>query len=74
VARGEAGLLVIDGDRDRPVEGFAYRAGYPGKEPWCNHDGPGAVPGRACECGQVVIRNSDYRERKAAELASAIAA
>ena len=73
-ARGQAGLLVIDGNRDRPVEGFAYRTGYPGGEPWCNHDGPDVIPGRVCECRQVAPRNSDYRERKAAELAAAIRA
>src|SRR4249920_2726961 len=73
-SRGEAGLLVIDGNRDRPVEGFAYRAGYPGQEPWCNHDGPDVIPGRACECGQIVLRHSDYRERRAAELAAAVRA
>ena len=71
-SRGKAGLLVIDGDRDRPVEGFAYRAGYPGEEPWCNHDSPDQVPGRPCECGQVAPRHSDYRDRRAAELLTAV--
>jgi len=67
--RGPAGILLISGDRDRPVEGFTYRTHDPGGEPWCSHDGPDTVPGRMCECGQRVPRHSDYRERSAAALA-----
>lgn len=74
VTRGLSGLLVIDGSRDRPVEGYAYPVGEYGAEPWCNHDGPGAVPGRRCECGEVVPRESDYSRRRRAELAAAVAA
>jgi hypothetical protein len=73
VARGQAGLLVIDGDRDRPVEGFAYRTQDPGGEPWCYHDGPDVIPGKMCECGQRAPLHSDFRERAAAIVASAIA-
>jgi hypothetical protein len=69
-SRGRAGILLIDGSRDRPLEGFAYRAGHPGGEPWCNHDGPGSIPGQPCECGQRVPLHSWYRERKARELAA----
>jgi hypothetical protein len=68
VPRGRAGILLIDGSRDRPLEGFAYRPNQRGEEPWCNHDGLDATPGRMCECGVRVPRHSDYRDRKAAEL------
>ena len=65
------GLLAVDGDRDRPVEGYAYRVGQRGEGPWCNHDGPAAVPGTVCECGVTVPPESDYSRRRRTELAAA---
>ncbi len=67
------GLLTVGGDRDRPVEGYAYRVRQHGEEPWCNHDGPDAVPGTVCECGVTVPPESDYSRRRRAELAAAAA-
>lgn len=53
VARGYAGLLVIDGDRARPAEGYRYAAGQPGREPWCTHDAAAVHPVTLlCECGE----------------------
>ena len=33
MARGQASLLVIDGDRNRPVEGHFYQVNLPGAPP-----------------------------------------
>jgi hypothetical protein len=43
VARGQAGLLVIDGDRNRPVEGHFYPVNRPGAPPALS---PRAVTGQ----------------------------
>lgn len=72
---GYVSPLLVDGNYDRPVNGYAYPAGQPGAEPWCNHDGPPAsvsVTGAArCECGMYVPPESDYSKRKSAEQAAA---
>ena len=62
--RGYVGPLIIDGDRDRPVEGYGYQVNsrLSGAMPWCNHDGP-ERPGERCECGMYVPPASDYTRR-----------